>query len=224
MPRGEVFILSAPSGTGKTTLIRNMMRGGTGALGGLVFSVSHTTRSPRRGEVDGVEYHFVDRPTFESMVAAGRFLEHAAYSDNLYGTSHDEVLPRLAAGVDVILDIDVQGAERVMRQHPEAVSIFVMPPSFAELRERLSARRLDGEQERRRRLAVSLCEIRCYKLYQHVIINDDAAAASEALAAVIVARRHRRERMEARAEEILRDFEAAFEQQAFDPAACNPDP
>jgi guanylate kinase len=222
MPRGELFILSAPSGTGKTTLIRSMMRGGTGTLGGLVFSVSHTTRPPRRGEVDGVDYHFVDRPTFEAMVQAGRFLESAEYNGNLYGTSFDEVLPRLAGGVDVILDIDVQGAERVMQQHPEAVGIFVMPPSFGELRDRLSARSLDGAEERRRRLAVSLCEIKCYKLYQHVIINDDAARASEALAAVILARRHRRDRMEARAEEILRDFEAAFEQQALDPAACNP--
>jgi guanylate kinase len=220
MPRGELFILSAPSGTGKTTLIRSMMSGGTGALGGLVFSVSHTTRAPRRGEVDDADYHFVDRAAFEQMIGAGRFLEWAEYNDNLYGTSWEEVLPRLAAGTDVILDIDVQGAERVMQQHPEAIGIFVMPPSFAVLRERLSGRSLDDDRARQRRLAVSLCEIRRYKLYQHVIINDDAARASEALAAVILARRQRRERMEERAEAVLRDFETAFAQQSIDAAAC----
>jgi guanylate kinase len=216
MPRGDLFILSAPSGTGKTTLIHSMLRGGTGALKDLVFSVSHTTREPRRGEIDGTDYHFVDRPTFERMLEEGRFLEHAEYNRNLYGTSWDEVRPRLERGEDVILEIEVQGAEQVLRRYPEAVSIFVLPPGFAALRQRLAQRGLDGEEAMRRRLAVSYSEIRCYSLYQYAILNDDAARASEALAAIILARRHRRERMEERAEAVLSDFQEAFEREPLE--------
>ena len=218
MPRGDLFILSAPSGTGKTTLIHSMLRGGTGALKDLAFSVSHTTRQPRGGEVDGTDYHFVDRSTFERMLADGCFLEHAEYNQNLYGTSWDEVRPRLERGGDVILEIEVQGAEQVMRRYPEAVSIFVLPPGFDALRRRLLGRGLDGEEAMRRRLAVSYSEIRCYSLYQYAILNDDAARASEALAAIILARRHRRERMEERAEAVLSDFQEAFEREPLEPS------
>lgn len=220
MPRGDLFILSAPSGTGKTTLIHSMLRGGTGALKDLVFSVSHTTREPRRGEVDGKDYHFVDRATFERMVEEDRFLEHAEYNQNLYGTSWAEVRPRLERGEDVILEIEVQGAEQVLRRYPEAVSIFVLPPGFDALRQRLSHRGLDGAEAIRRRLAVSYSEIRCYSLYEYAILNDDAARASEALAAIILARRHRRERMEERAEAVLSDFQEAFEREPLEPSAA----
>ena len=220
MPLGQMFILSAPSGTGKSTLIRSLMRGEAGGLPDLVFSVSHTTRGPRRGEVDGQDYHFVDRPTFDGMVQAGRFLEHAEYGRNLYGTSTDEVLPRIARGVDVILDIEVQGAQQVMKAHPEAISIFVMPPGFDQLRQRLEARDLDGEEAVRQRLAASLREMERYRLYDFVIINDDAARASHALAAILLARRHRRERMDERAEGILRSFHEAFERESLE--AWNP--
>lgn len=220
MPRGDLFILSAPSGTGKTTLIHSMLRGGTGTLKDLVFSVSHTTREPRRGEVDGTDYHFVDRATFERMLEEGRFLEHAEYNRNLYGTSWDEVRPRLERGEDVILEIEVQGAEQVLRRYPEAVSIFVLPPAFDALRQRLSQRGLDGAEAMRRRLAVSYSEIRCYSLYEYAIVNDDAARASEALAAIILARRHRRERMEERAEAVLGDFQEAFEREPLEPSAA----
>ena len=216
MPRGDLFILSAPSGTGKTTLIHSMLRGGTGSLRDLVFSVSHTTRPPRRGEVEGTDYHFVDHDTFQEMIAADRFLEWAEYNQNFYGTAWDEVVPRLERGVDVIMDIDVQGAERVLQRYPEAVGIFVMPPSFATLRERLQSRSLDEADAVRRRLALSFWEIRRYNLYHYAIINDDAARASEALAAIILARRHRRERMEERAEAVLSDFQAAFENDRLD--------
>ena len=211
MPRGDLFILSAPSGTGKTTLIHAMVRGGVGNLGDLAFSVSHTTRAPRGGEVDGKDYHFVDRATFEQLRDEGAFLENAEYNRNLYGTSWEEVRPRLESGQDVILEIEVQGAEQVLRRYPQAVSIFVLPPGFQALRERLSQRGLDGADAVRRRLSVSYSEIRCYSVYDYAIINDDAKRASEALAAIILARRHRRERMEERAEAILRDFEAAFD-------------
>ncbi len=210
MPRGDLFILSAPSGTGKTTLIHAMLRGGTGSLRDLVFSVSHTTRAPRRGEVDGTDYHFVGHDSFQEMIAADRFLEWAEYNQNFYGTAWDEVVPRLEQGIDVIMDIDVQGAERVLQRYPEAVGIFVMPPSFAVLRDRLERRSLDEADAVRRRLSLSFWEIKRYKLYHYAIINDDAARASEALAAIILARRHLRERMEGRAEAVLRDFQDAF--------------
>jgi guanylate kinase len=207
MHRGELFILSAPSGTGKTTLIQTMLNGGLALFGGLAFSVSHTTRSPRSGEVDGKDYHFVTPETFREMIAGDRFLEWAQVHDNYYGTSYDEVLPRLEQGMDVLLDIDTQGAERVVARYPEAHSIFVLPPSYADLETRLRRRALDDERVIDRRMAVSLSEISCYERYRYVIINDDARKASEALAAIILEKRHRRERMLDRIHEILKDFQ-----------------
>lgn len=207
MHRGELFILSAPSGTGKTTLIKSLMNGGLSAFGELSFSVSHTTRGPREGEIDGSHYHFVSHAAFRSMIEEDRFLEWAEVHDNLYGTSWDEVLPRLEAGIDVLLDIDVQGAGRVMARYPEAHSIFLMPPSYRDLAERLHRRGLDGPEQIAGRLGVSLWEIERYDRYRYVIINDDAARASQALAAIILAARHRQERMLGRVREILDTFQ-----------------
>ena len=207
MHRGELFILSAPSGAGKTTLINSVLEGAPGRSGELVFSVSHTTREPRRGEVAGEDYHFVDSDTFESMMANEEFLEWAEVHNNYYGTSRAEVFPRLEAGIDVLMDIDVQGAERVLARYPDANSIFVMPPSFEDLRQRLHSRGLDDARDISRRLAVSIWEIKRYHHYDHVIINDDADRASLDLASVILERRCRRERMEERVQEVLRDFQ-----------------
>jgi len=206
MHRGELFIVSAPSGTGKTTLIQRLMDGGS-AFERLAFSVSHTTRGPRAGEVDGRHYHFVERAVFERMIAEDRFLEWAEVHGNLYGTSWAEVLQRLEAGIDVLLDIDVQGAERVMARYPEAHSVFVLPPSFEDLAGRLRRRGLDGPEQIARRLAVSLWEIERYERYGYVIINDDAVRASDALAAIILAKRHRQARMRGRVHEILKSFQ-----------------
>ena len=208
MQPGELFILSAPSGTGKTTLINSIMNGSLKDFGHVAFSVSHTTRAARRGEVPGKDYHFVDHETFQGMIAADRFLEWAEVHNNYYGTSNDEVFPRLEAGTDIIMDIDVQGAERVLARHPEAHSIFIMPPSYEDLEKRLNQRGLDDPQQIARRLAVSLWEIKRYGQYDHVIINDDARRASEVLAAIILEKRHRRARMHARIEAVLRDFDA----------------
>lgn len=211
MRRGELFILSAPSGTGKTTLIHSMLEGGLGRFGeDLAFSVSHTTRKPREGEVDGEDYHFVDDETFQRMLARDEFLEWAEVHNNYYGTSRKEVFPRLERGVDVIMDIDVQGAERVLGQHPEAHGIFIMPPSYEELERRLRRRGLDGEGQIRQRLAVSLWEIRRFGKYHHVIVNDDIERAGEVLAAIILEKRSRLEAMRDRAREILADFETAM--------------
>ncbi|HEX2642964.1 MAG TPA: guanylate kinase [Thermoanaerobaculia bacterium] len=207
MQRGELFILSAPSGTGKTTLIQSMMKGALADFGGVAFSVSHTTRKPRSGEVDGKDYHFVDHAVFQEMIAADQFLEWAEVHNNYYGTSLAEVLPRLEQGIDVLMDIDVQGAERVVNRYPEAHSIFIMPPSYQVLEQRLQRRALDDPQAIARRLAVSLWEIRRYDSYRYVIINDDAQRASEVLAAIILEKRHRQDRMRSRVQEILKTFQ-----------------
>ncbi|MDX1999960.1 MAG: guanylate kinase [Thermoanaerobaculia bacterium] len=206
MARGELFILSAPSGSGKSTLVRNLLKADPG---GIAFSVSHTTRPPRQGEVEGREYFFTELATFERKIAADHFLEWAEVHNNYYGTANDQVLPRLAAGIDVIMDIDVQGAERVMARLPTAHGIFIMPPSFAALEERLRRRGLDDPQVIQRRLAVSLWEIKQYGKYQHVIINDDAERASEALASIVRERRQRRERMQDAVDRVLADFTQA---------------
>ncbi|HVT59889.1 MAG TPA: guanylate kinase [Thermoanaerobaculia bacterium] len=205
--RGELFILSAPSGTGKTTLIQSLLRGGLAGFGGLAFSVSHTTRKPRPGETDGRDYHFVSAEVFQGMIAADLFLEWAEVHANYYGTSWAEVTPRLEQGIDVLMDIDVQGAERVLARYPAAHSIFIMPPSYDVLASRLSRRALDDPQAIAQRLAVSLWEIRRYDRYQYVIVNDDANRASEVLAAIILEKRHRQEHMRGRVQEILRNFQ-----------------
>lgn len=217
MRRGELFILSAPSGTGKTTLIHSLMDGGLAEFGNVAFSVSHTTRERRKGEVDGEDYHFVDPDTFQAMLARDEFLEWAEVHNNYYGTSNVEVFPRLEQGLDVLMDIDVQGAERVMAEHPEATGIFIMPPSYRDLEARLQQRGLDGAEEIARRLAISLWEIRRYDQYEYVIINDDAQRASEVLAAVILSKRHRIERMEEGVTGILADFEAAVGSRTVSP-------
>jgi guanylate kinase len=157
--------------------------------------------------VDGRDYHFVDRAQFEAMIAADGFLEWAKVHDNFYGTSRDEVFPRLEKGIDVLLDIDVQGAEQVIGRHPEAHGIFVMPPSYEDLERRLRRRALDDDRTIARRLAVSLAELKRYDRYRYVIINEDARRASEVLAAIILEKRHRRERMQSRIQEILHDFQ-----------------
>jgi guanylate kinase len=205
--RGELFLLSAPSGAGKTTLIRNVMDAVARAGGAaLEFSVSHTTRAPRQGEVAGKDYQFVGVPEFQAMIAADQFLEWAEVHGHYYGTSAQAVLPYLERGTDVLVDLDVQGAERLMHRFPEAHSIFVLPPSYADLVSRLRGRRLDGPAEIAGRLAVSLWEIRRYDRYQYVIINADAQRASHALEAIVVEKRQRRQRMQAEIESILADF------------------
>jgi guanylate kinase len=200
-----VIVISAPSGAGKTTFIRRLLR----SLPGLRFSVSHTTRLPRPGEKDGREYFFVSQPVFERMVASGGFVEWAEVHGKLYGTSWKSLRQAQQAGEDVLLDIDVQGHRQVRRQLPEAVSIFLLPPCFAELGRRLR-RRQSGtaapEGETERRLANARREIRHWREYDFLIVNDKIAAADRALRAVVTAARSRRLIQQDRARAIVKTF------------------
>jgi guanylate kinase len=204
--RGELFILSAPSGAGKTTLVNEMLRGRRNELAPLTFAVSHTTRPARRGERHGSDYFFIDRSEFEAMIDQGRFLEWAHVHNRLYGTSVDQVEPQLQAGVDVLLDIDVQGAVQVLDKMPQAQSIFLLPPSYEDLEARLRGRGLDDPLEIDRRLEVARQEIQQFSKYRYVIINTDVQRASDALAAIVLGRRYRLNRAKEQAEAIAASF------------------
>jgi guanylate kinase len=202
----DLFIVSSPSGAGKTTLIRRVLADPTVPGGSLHFSVSHTTRPPRADERGGREYHFVSEEEFRRLQAADGFLEWATVHGNLYGTSRQEVEPRLAAGTDVLLDIDVQGARQVRSRIPEAVKIFVFPPSRDVLEARLRARASEAPDVVGRRLAVAAAEMHEFGEYDYAIINDDLEAAVDELRSIVVARRAGRSRRRERLEAILKTF------------------
>ena len=209
--RGVLFIVASPSGGGKTTLIRKAM-GELEKVGiATHFSVSHTTRSPRSQEIDGIHYHFVDRPTFEGMADRGDFLEWAEYAGNLYGTSRTEVESRLDAGADVFLDIEVQGANQVKTKIPEVVKVFVYPPSYEVLKDRLTTRGQDSEEAIRRRLRWALREFGVGGEFDYAIINDRLDRAVGALVGICVAEHHRTHRLNTRLDAIRETFRAALE-------------
>ena len=192
-PDGTLFIVSGPSGAGKTTLI-NRVREQLEPIGiTLYFSVSHTTRKPRAGEVDGRSYHFVPAELFADMAARGEFIEWAFVHEQRYGTSKAEVLDRLKSGKDVILDIDYQGARQIAvdpELKPRSLNIFIFPPSFDHLEQRLHDRGLNSEDEIRTRLQKAADEIDAGKeFYDYVIINDDLNVAAECLKAAIIAKK-----------------------------------
>jgi guanylate kinase len=204
-PRGYLFIVSSPSGGGKTTLIRRLLANPPGGEP-LRFSVSHTTRPRREGELDGREYHFVTAAEFENMARHTEFLEHNEVHGNFYGTAKSEVLPRLAAGEDVVLDIDVQGARDIRAAYPEAISIFIVPSSAAELESRLRHRGLDGEDAIRKRLINAAKEVAQAESFQYVIVNDDLELASLELESVVRASRLTPARQEKILERLRKDF------------------
>jgi guanylate kinase len=178
-----VFVITGPSGVGKGTLIRGLME----RLPQLELSVSATTRSPRAGEQDGVDYHFLASEEFERHVRAGEFVEHADYASRRYGTLRSELEERVARGAPVVLEIEVQGARQVRLAMPEAVQVFIAPPSLQALRTRLIGRGTDGSEEVERRLAVAEQELAARDEFAHVVVNDRLEDALGELVAIVAA-------------------------------------
>jgi guanylate kinase len=200
--RGLLFIVSAPSGAGKTTLVERLVEQTTG----LQMSRSYTSRAAREGETDGVDYNFVSRPQFEKMIEAGEFLEWADVFGNLYGTRAADTERLVASGCDVVLVIDVQGARKVRQRGTPATTVFVMPPSLAVLEQRLRRRSKDSEPAIERRLAVARVEVASFAEYDFVVVNDELSAAVDRLRGIVVAERARLYRMRTTAEHIVRTF------------------
>ena len=199
---GMLIVVSSPSGGGKGTLIDRVLK----TVPGVSYSVSYTTRAPRPGEQNGREYFFVSTAEFEAMVGRGELLEWANVYGYLYGTSRAQVQGERAAGHDIILEIDVQGAASIRQLVADEVTVFILPPSFALLRQRLVARGTDSPADLERRLRGAPAEVEQYQDFQYVILNDDINRASAQLASVIYAERARRQRQEDRLKGALSDF------------------
>jgi guanylate kinase len=199
----NVLVISAPSGSGKSTLVHELMK----RVPGLRFSVSYTTRPPRGLEQNGKDYFFIDRVDFEARVARDEFLEWAEVFGHYYGTHRSELERAAADGCDLVLDIDVQGAQQLKKKLPAAVSIFILAPSRQELEQRLRARSQDSGPVIERRLREAKEEIRNYSQYDYVLVNREVNASVERLAAIVEATRSRREQMEREIRPILETFE-----------------
>ena len=184
---GQLYIFSAPSGAGKTSLVEALLK----STSGIAVSVSHTTRAMRPGEKDGVHYHFIDTAEFEKMVEAGAFLEDAKVFDNYYGTSQQAVEAQLRKGQDVILEIDWQGAQQVRKLMPYAISVFILPPSRDALEQRLNARGQDSAEIIARRMRDATSDMAHYVEFDYLIINDDFDEAVEQLRSIVLAQRQR---------------------------------
>jgi len=198
-----VFIISAPSGSGKSTLVDRLLK----EVPDLTFSISYTTRQRRGREREGESYHFISRDEFNACVDRGEFLEHAEVFGNCYGTHRSALDLAEQKGLDLVLDIDVQGAGQLKRQIPDAVSIFILAPSREILEQRLRARSEDSDSVIERRLSDAAREIRNYGQYDYVLINNDLQSSAEALSAIVRAERLRRVRMEPQIRPILATFE-----------------
>jgi len=181
VPTGRLFVITGPSGVGKGTLIRRLRE----RMPGLELSVSATTRPPRPGEVNGVDYHFTSDEEFDRLAREGRLLEHATYSGHRYGTPRSEVEPRLTEGRSVVLEIEVQGARQVRQAMPEAIQVFIAPPSPEALRERLQGRGTDRPEEIERRLAVAEEELAARREFGHVVVNDELDRATDELVELV---------------------------------------
>ena len=185
MAKGKLFVITAPSGAGKTSLIEAVMRDDPS----LKISVSYTTRKPRPGEKDGVDYHFVDKPTFQAMKQRGEFLENAEVHGNYYGTAKQVILDAVKRGDDLILEIDWQGAQQVRRFYPDCIGIFILPPSVEELERRMRARGQDADEVIRQRVQNAREELTHAGEFKYAIINKDFETARRELANIIQAER-----------------------------------
>ena len=201
--KGNLIIISSPSGGGKGTLIKEILKT-TADIG---YSVSYTTRTPREGETDGRDYLFVSYREFSDLIKQDEFLEYAEVHGNFYGTSKTRVDHEIENGRDVILEIDVQGAGNIVKNFPEAVSIFILPPSFEILRERLTARATETNENLALRLKNSFSEVQKYKEFQYIVINDDKEQATRDLQTIILAERLKRVRQTVTIQGILDSFD-----------------
>ncbi|NCA69169.1 MAG: guanylate kinase [Sphingobacteriia bacterium] len=199
MHEGILFIVSAPSGAGKTSLVKALLDRDSG----LALSISCTTRAPRAGEQDGVHYHFIDQTLFRESLAAGDFLEHAEVFGNLYGTRALDVRTSLEAGQDLILEIDWQGARQVRERFASAVGIFILPPSITELERRLRGRGTDSDTVIAQRMALARTEMAHVDEYDYLVVNEDFDTARATLAAIVTAERHRLARQRTRLSRLL---------------------
>lgn len=199
MKEGTLFVLSAPSGAGKTSLVRELRA----RTSGFSVSVSHTTRAQRPGEQDGVDYYFVSREAFEVMAGRDEFLEHARVFDNCYGTARATVEAQLAEGFDVLLEIDWQGARQVKHLLPQCRSIFVLPPSREALRQRLQGRGQDDAETIARRMREAVAEMSHYAEYDYLVVNDDFETALQEIRSIVISRRLQTERQASRNRELL---------------------
>ncbi len=202
---GSLFVVAAPSGAGKTSLVKAVL----GQRPGIELSVSCTTRAPRPGEIDGRDYVFIDRAEFERRLAAGEFLEWAEVHGNLYGTSRRWIEQRMMDGADILLEIDWQGAAQVQKLFPDAVGVFIAPPSIDELRARLVRRGQDTAETIDRRVAAALDELAQVNRFQYVIINQEFAVARDQLLAIIDAAGLRADKQRTRFPLLLRQWEQA---------------
>ncbi|HCX29783.1 MAG TPA: guanylate kinase [Blastocatellia bacterium] len=200
--RGILFVVSSPSGGGKGTLIERVLN----KVPNLSYSVSFTTRAPRNGEIDGREYFFVTTEKFEQMIAANEFLEWAHVHSKLYGTARQQVCQEISEGRDIILEVDVQGAASIRALPADAVSIFILPPSFEILRQRLQSRGTDSPEELELRLRNAPTEVNHYAAFQYVIFNDDADRAAQQMAAIVHAERARLSRQESQVKQVVEAF------------------
>lgn len=200
--RGLLFVVSAPSGTGKTTVVERLVQ----CVPDLAMSRSYTSRGARAGEADGIDYNFITRARFEEMIAADAFLEWADVFGNLYGTAAADAERDLRAGTDLVLVIDVQGARQVRRRSPEAVGVFVMPPSYAVLEQRLRGRSADLEAAMQRRLQTARDEVAAFAEYDYVVVNDELDACLDRMRAIVLAERTRLRSARAAAETIVATF------------------
>ena len=200
--RGLLYVVSAPSGTGKTTVVERLVQ----LVSDLSLSRSYTSRTARSGEIDGVDYNFVTRKRFEEMVAADEFLEWADVFGNLYGTCATDVERDLARGHDIVLVIDVQGARQVRMRYANTVGVFVLPPSFEVLEQRLRGRSKDPEDAMQRRLRTARNEVAAFAEYDYVIVNDALEGCVERLRAIVLAERSRLRSVRSQAEAIVASF------------------